>query len=216
MDRPCPSVFPQRTSGWTEQLLPACERSGPNANGQLLFSSIGTGFADGFQFPILLKMLLDDPAVNHRQRSQLDSFTPAPDFLSRLARFAQDVVVLVVPVMLTVDGDTGRLEVVALQDPIDEKLQLAQRLAVFADEPAGIRRGDMQEGRPVQHRLFNAAGNAQAGENFFDDVFGIEWRSGLWSGIHLDLLASATGASWRCFRRLSHCWRMDRNCCSVQ
>ena len=196
--------------------LPSRERSRADTDGQFLFSGIGTGFADGFQFPVPLKMLLNDPPVKHGQWSEMDCFTPAPNFFSRFAGLPKNIVILVVPVMLAVNRDTRGLQIMALEDPVDEKLQLAQRLTLFANEPAGIRRGNMQEGRTIQHRLFNSTGNAQAGEDFFDDVFGIEGRRGLWSGIHLDLLASAAGASWRCFRRLNHCWRMDRNCCSVQ
>ena len=131
-------------------------------------------------------MLLDDPPVKHGERTEMHRLTPAPNFFSRLAGLPENVVILVVPVMLAVNRDARGLEIMALEDAVDEKLQLAQRLALFADEPAGIRRGDMQEGRTVQQRLFDGAGNAQAGQDFLDDVFGIQWRGGWLIGIHLD------------------------------
>jgi len=102
--------------------LPGWRSGGPDADGQFLFGGIGTGLADGFQFPVVLKMLLDDPPVKHGQWPKMDRFTPAPDFFSRFAGLPENVVILVIPVMLAVNRDARGLQVMALEDPVDEKL----------------------------------------------------------------------------------------------
>ena len=130
--------------------LPGWRGGGPDADGQLLLGRIGTRFANGFEFPVVFKMLLDDPPVKQGQRTEMHGLTPAPNFFGRLAGLPKNVIVLVVPVMLAVNGYARGLQVVALEDAINEKLQLTQRLALFSDEPARIRRGDMQKWRTIQ------------------------------------------------------------------
>jgi len=119
--------------------------------------------------------------------------------------------------MLAVDGDARGVKVAVLEDAVDEELQLGQGLAVAANEPARVGRGDGQERHAANQRLFDSAGYVEMHENCFDNFFGIQLNERLiHNGGHFDLPVVSTGAVRLSFRRLSHCCRMDRNCCSVQ
>ncbi len=189
----------------------------PDANQNFLFSSFIAGLADSFEFPVSGEMLENNLPVNHAERAEGHGFTPAADFFSSGGGFAKDFVVLLVPVMLAVDGNARGIKVATLEDAVDEKLQLAQRLAMATDESAGIGRRDVQKRHAANQRLFDSAGNVEVHENCFDNFFGIQLNGRLiHNGGHFDLPVVSTGAVRLSFRRLSHCCRMDRNCCSVQ
>ena len=188
-----------------------------DANQDFLFSSFIAGLADGLELLVSSEMLENHSPVNHAERAEGHGFTPATDFFSSSGGFAEDFVVLLIPVMLAVDGDARGVKVTALEDAVDEKLQLAQRLAMAADEPAGIWCSDVQERHAANQRLFDSAGYVEMHENCFDNFFGIQLNGRLiHNGGHFDLPVVSTGAVRLSFRRLSHCCRMDRNCCSVQ
>ena len=94
----------------------------PDADQNFLFTGFITGFADGFEFLVGGEMLENNSPVNRAERAEGHGFTPAPDFFSSSGGFAEDFVVLLVPVMLAVDGNARGVEIAALEDAVNEEL----------------------------------------------------------------------------------------------
>ena len=96
-------------------------------------------------------MLLDDAPVKHDQRAEGHGFAPAADLVGGIGGLTEKAIVLLFPVILTVNGDTRRLEVVALENAVDEKLELVERLPAFANQLTWVGSSDPQERRTINH-----------------------------------------------------------------
>ena len=67
----------------------------------------------------------------------------------------------------------GALAVLLEQQPVGDVLQVGQRLALPADQPAGFVGFHVEQKAVVQFVFLDGGGEAERRENFFQDFFGL-------------------------------------------
>ena len=85
---------------------------------------------------------------------------------------------LAFPVAFAIDDHARSVGIPALQDAIEQELQLVEGLAVFADESARFDRGDVQQRRSIHGGRLDFGLEAEAIEHRLQGGAGIGWRTG--------------------------------------
>lgn len=75
-------------------------------------------------------------------------------------------------VVITINAHTGGIFPLGLHDAVDEVLQVIQAVTVLANEEAGIRAGNHEQGAVLVGGNLDAEGVAQGGEDIGEDLGG--------------------------------------------
>jgi len=98
----------------------------------------------GLDVGIVLEGLVDDAAVVGVHGLELDDVAPAPDLLGALAGALDELLAGLASIAPDVEDDAGRGVVAAMDDAVEEVLQVAKRCTLPADEAAWVVRLDVE------------------------------------------------------------------------
>ncbi len=109
-----------------------------------LLEARGAFFALGGDFRILGEGLVDKTAVEGIHRRQHERLAGAAHLVGEFADAAEKILLLLLAIAFDIDDDIGRALLAAVQNAVEQILQILQHLAVAADQPAGFARVDVE------------------------------------------------------------------------
>jgi hypothetical protein len=93
---------------------------------------------------------------------------------------AVDLVVLALAVAFTINDHARGLGIGALENAVEDELQMIQRLAAATDEAAGIGSRNVQQRRAVLRVVLDLGFQLKRVEDLLENFLGIQWCRGSW------------------------------------
>ena len=123
---------------------------------------------------IVFEGVMDDAPIKSVERLEFDHVSPTPDFLGGILGFANQRVSSLGSITTDINRDFGRARILFEEESIEKVLEVAQRLALAADEAAGILALHFQKRRAIQIVLYDGGFEAEEAEEFFKLGFGLD------------------------------------------
>ena len=127
----------------------------------------------GFDTRVVLERVVNDPAVEGVHRFQFNDVSPAADFFGSVLRFLDQRVAGGGTVPADIDHHLGSFLVLMEEEPVEDVLQVTERLALAPNEAAGIVALHFQQQSFLQVMFFDRGCEAEMLQQFHENVFGL-------------------------------------------
>jgi hypothetical protein len=124
-----------------------------------------------FHVRIVAQSMMHNAAVIRTHRLQFHDVAPAADFIGGVLGLFHERFARLRAVAAHVEHDFRRGLVLLEQNAVHDVLQIAERLALAANEPAGFFRFHIERQVAVEHVFLDRRGEAKCAEDFFQDFF---------------------------------------------
>ena len=111
--------------------------------------------------------LMHHPAVKRRHRLQFHRVAPAPDFFGGVLGLLHQGLARLGAVAAHVHHHLGRVGILLKEQAVGDVLQVGKRLALTANEPAGVVRLHVEQNAFLQFVFLDRGGEAEGRREFF-------------------------------------------------